>query len=358
MKFFKLLSTYFPGPTIDNFKSLVWTERYRAPGEFKLEVENDITVLAMLPLGSLVSHTDTLEVMIVENHEVLRGERNILQISVTGRSFEVFAENRTTAGCEQALEDASGNPIVETVTGLPASVATTILRGRMQPGTASAENAIPNLAISSSMRIPGITSVAAVIERGDLYSQVIKLIALVDAGIRNVRPNGAQTTLNMIVNDGADLRATVIFYALNEDLTDCKYFYSIQDYKNFATVAIKNGWGIYRSYTADIPTGTGLDRRSMYIAADDLKGPYSSPADVLIPPDARAQSELEQVPPLYLMEAKVTETAKPKFKIHYDVGDIVTVLGEYDHAEAMRVTEHIYTFDDKGMHGYPTLSEV
>jgi hypothetical protein len=160
----------------------------------------------------------------------------------------------------------------------------------------------------------------------------------------------------MVVHDGSDLRATVIFYALNEDLTDCKYFYSIKDYRNYARISTNT---TNREYlTKDLTAGvSGRQRRVMYVEASDLKGTYSPPTSTDVVAQ-RAQAELDQVPQLYLMEAKVTETAKPKFKINYDVGDIVMVLGEYESAEPMRVTEHIYTYDDKGMHGYPTLSAL
>jgi hypothetical protein len=294
--------------------------------------------------------------MIVENHEIFRDDKRNLQIAVTGRTFETFAENRTTAGSEQPLVDGTGATIVESIAAAPSStIALGLLKARMEPGTASAANAIPNLAISASIRVLD-TAMAQVIRRGDLYSRIIELLNLCDAGLKNVRPNGAQTTLNLIIHDGSDLRSSVIFYALNEDLSDCKYFYSISDYKNYAAIATNTTNRVYR--TRDLGADVnGLQRRSMYVEASDLKGAYSPPTatDVVA---SRAQMELDQVIQLYLMEAKVTETARPKFKINYDVGDLVMVLGDYDIADPMRVTEHILTFDNKGMRGYPTLSAL
>lgn len=357
MEFFKLDSSYLPGTTITNYESLVWSERYRDPGDFKLVVKDEIAILNTLPAGTLVSHTDTLEVMMVENHELTRDDKKHPIVTISGRSFETFAENRTTAGSETALY--SGTPEVgnvETVASASSStIAATLLKGRMEPGTASAANAIPNLRIVTTMRAPD-GAMAQVIKRGDLYSRVIELLNLCDGGLMNRRPNGAQTTLDLVVHDGIDRTATVIFYALNDDLTDCKYFWSIKDYRNYAAIATHITARVYR--TRDLGADVnGLARRVIYVEADDLKLAYSPPTstDVVA---SRAQATLDDQIQLYLMEAKVTETAKPKFKFHYDVGDLVMVLGEFEAAEAMRVTEHILTADDKGIRGFPSLSAL
>jgi hypothetical protein len=56
------------------------------------------------------------------------------------------------------------------------------------------------------------------------------------------------------------------------------------------------------------------------------------------------------------MDAKISITAKPKFKIDYDVGDLVSVFGEFGTKQIFRVSEHILTVDKDGQKGYPTLS--
>ena len=355
MKFFKLDSAYLPSTTYDNFDSLGWVERYQAPGEFQLKVKNDLKMLSKLSPGMLVSHTDTLEVMLVEDQQLERDEKGVPIVTISGRSFDIFAENRTTAGCEQPLTSDGTTPVVETITGTSAAVAAQILKGRMEPGTASAANAIPNLRVVSTIRAPD-ASMTQVIKRSDAYSRVAELMGLGKFGLANRRPNGAQGTLDLIVSDGRDLTATVTFYVLNDDLTDCKYLWSIRDYRNYARVAANTATREYRTraLAADV---TGLDRRVIYEEASDLKGAFSPPT-ATDPIASRGQNVLDAQVKLYLMEAKVTETARPKFKMHYDVGDIVTVLDEFQVSQKMRVTEHILTVDEKGVRGYPSLSAL
>lgn len=356
MELFKLITTptsYLPGDTIPKFETLVWSERYRAPGDFKLEVENEFAVLKKLPLGTLISHTDTKEVMIVENHEITRNPKDrSLKVNVSGRSFETFAENRITDGSKLALEAAVN---IETLGPLSSStIARNLLRIGLQPGTATADDAIPNLLVNEVMRSFD-TAMLQVIKRGDIYGRVLEFLQICDAGIKINRPFGAQTTLDIIVHDGIDRTNSVIFYAQNEDLDDANYFWSIKSEKNYAQVTGKLYGRLYPDRNLLGVNQTGLNRKVAYVEANDLEETSYPPTatDVL---SARGQLELDYMQRTSLLQAKISQTAKPKFKFDYDVGDIVTVFGEFDIDQVARVTEHILTVDKDGIRGYPSLN--
>ncbi len=42
----------------------------------------------------------------------------------------------------------------------------------------------------------------------------------------------------------------------------------------------------------------------------------------------------------------------------YDVGDIITVDGEYNATTTMRISEYVEIEDETGDSGYPTFSEI
>jgi hypothetical protein len=358
MKFFRLLTpSYLPGKTIDLFETLVWSERYEEAGDFKLVTKNDISIISILPLESLVSHTDTNEVMIVENYEIVRDKEKNLITTVTGRSFETFAENRVTYGSELPIVNPVGEAAyVEVTAPMPScEAATALLRVRMDPRLALSADAIPNLLVEEDVRVHD-TAMAHTFKRGNVYSAVLELLKMSSTGIKAIRPNGSQTTMNIIVHDGYDRRTSVIFYAQYEDLDDAKYFMSIKDYKNYARVATHITNRLYRH--RDLPVDlTGLDRRVIYEAADELEGTYSpeTSTDVVA---ARGQAVLDEHKQISLIQAKISPTATPKFKIDYEVGDIVTVFGEFATAQVMRVTEHILTVDKNGILGYPALTSL
>lgn len=357
MKIFKLDSSYKPSSSIDEFESFIWTERYDVAGDFELLVKNDSRILTTLPTGSLISHTDSLEVMIVENHEIERSKDKELLVKITGRSFETFAENRVTSGCSSSVKNPTTKDAnTEILSAMSSSAAAVyILKYGLQPGVASSDDEISNVVISDTVT-PQDAAVAYQIKRGDIYSQVLEFLKINKSGIKSIRPNGAQTTLNFVVHSGVDRSASVIFYAQYEDLEDAKYFKSIKGYKNYARVSTAYTSRLYRhrDLTADV---TGLSRRVIYEEASDLEGTYSPPTNTDVVA-GRGQAALDDNKKTSIIQATISETAKPKFKFDYDVGDLVTVHGEFSASETMRVTEHILTVDKEGIRGYPALSSL
>lgn len=358
---FKLNTSHKPGQTVQKFDTLIWTERYTAAGDFKIICLDDVSILTALPTGVLISHTDTNQVMIVENHWIKRNKEKKLEVTVSGRSFETFAEERVTNGTRQGLYDTSVDnvAITETFASAPAeNVARDLLRYSLESPYANADDAVANVSIKLVIREPD-APMAHVIKRGDVYKQVLELLGIANAGVKVVRPNGTQNTLDLVVYDGLDLTLgpqAVIFYAQNDDLVEPEYFWSIKGYKNYAQISTHTDARLYRhrDITANLQ---GLDRRIIYVEADDLEGSYTpgTSTDVVA---GRGQSELDAHKKVALLSAKVSETAKPKFKIHYDVGDLVKAFGEFATAQNMRVTEHILTVDKDGIRGYPSLSAV
>lgn len=358
MQLFKLNDDYSPGNTVNKFESLAWTERYRDAGDFQLVVMNEISILSKLPTGCLISHTDTREVMIVENHEVGRGSNKDLTITLTGRSFETFAENRLTTGSEEPLNDLSDPPVANVFTSpveSSAQLVERLLKLALQAGAAPAYAVIPNLSIYLDMSVLD-AAMEHVVQRGELYSRVLEYLGLCNAGIKTIRPLVGETTLDLVIHDGNDLLNSVVFNDQREDLEDAKYFWSIKGYKNYAQLAANTYARLHRhrDLVSDL---TGLDWRVLYVDANDIEGIYDPPdaSDVV---SARSQTALDNNKRVALLTAKISQSAKPKFKIDYDVGDLVMVFGEFATSQAMRVTEHMLTVDKSGTRGYPSLTIV
>lgn len=349
MELFKLEdSTWLPGDAVKNFDSLVWTERYQTAGEFQLIVKDDISILTALPLDTLISHTDTKEVMIVENHEIDRDNKKKLVVTVSGRSFETFTENRLTTGSSTSLET-GGVVNVEAVTGTSENIAADLITTAFTP----VPDQIPNISVSIVVRVVD-TTYSQVLKRGEIYARLLEYLQLGNYGIKIIRPVVAGSPMTFVIHDGLDLTETVVFIAQNEDLDNAKYFWSKRGSKNYATVAAKNFVHEYRQrdLLSDV---TGLDRRRLYVEASDLEGAYVfGSTDGVVA--SRAQNELSFHPQITLLQGVVSKTAKSKFKINYDIGDLVTVFGEFGVSQPMRVTEHILTKDSAGIQGYPSLT--
>jgi hypothetical protein len=360
MELFKLSSTFYPSSSLRNFDTLIWTERYAEAGEFKLEFRNANSkeLEALLPLGSLISHTGTKEVMIVENYEMSHEKDKSMLITVSGRSFETFLENRVTYNSLFPIYLSTTSGSTDKRDGVYVGITVgdyvmSILEYAFQTGT--------NKEVSNTLRVNELRLDTSPEDypsgRGDVYSEALKALALLDAGLKNVRPNGSQTTLDLVLSDGLDKRNTVIFSAQNEDLENAKYFKTIKSYKNYIWLALP------RQVNAEIRSSklsvdkTGLERRSMYSEdSEALDGARSVGVGTAV--YKLAQRLLAESLQLSMVQATISKTAKPKFKVDYDVGDIVTVQGEFETSQVMRVTEHILTVDNNGINGYPTLGAL
>lgn len=369
---------YHPSDTVQKFESLAWIERYREAGDFQLRAIDDTSILDILPIDSLVSHTDTREVMIVENHEIIRDPKKRLLVTISGRSLETMAENRTTPDSQLPFWNATQT--VETPVVIfpndPATVAALILQMRFQGAPpayvgnplefyfyAPTGQIVPNIICYASLDRPK-DSANYPMKRGELYKVVLELLASADAGIKVNRPItnpalGSEPKLYFVVYDGEDLTEEVVFYAAREDLDSATYFQSHKGYKNYATIAaLRHSIPEYQSLALTAPE-VGFKRRILYVEAQDLKMHPDNYVPDVNGPDAvstRAQGELDHNGKISLMDAKISITAKPKFKIDYDVGDLVSVFGEFGTKQIFRVSEHILTVDKDGQKGYPTLS--
>jgi hypothetical protein len=97
--FFRFLNPTDPmkmeqGILIPHLKSKMWIERYDQAGEFTFVADVKSGVRDLLPIGSFVSHVDTPEIMIVENHEISDKKDTDAEITISGRGFESDFESR------------------------------------------------------------------------------------------------------------------------------------------------------------------------------------------------------------------------------------------------------------------------
>lgn len=83
---------------LEGYESIIWTERDRPVGDFQITTKDVAKTVQQLPKNTLVSLRDSDEVMIVETHEVIEDEDGDLLLTVKGRSFESFFENRVMVG--------------------------------------------------------------------------------------------------------------------------------------------------------------------------------------------------------------------------------------------------------------------
>lgn len=370
------------GVIINGLKSKMWVERYADAGEFKFTADAKSDMKTKLPIGSFISHIDTSEVMVVENHEVSDSGDGNAKIVISGRGFETILENRIAGrngGSAPSYQsdynilnpDYIWNQIIDIIKQNITYAATYYLYGS---GGAYTYTYSPD----PNDEIPYIDARNAVVVTGEiiprpfkimpLYSLISGLLKLENLGLKVVRPNGPATPVffptftpghtTLYVHKGVDRSSQIVYSYDSGEIETAEYLWTNKANKNAAMVV-----GQFLLVFV-IPPETGIDRRMMIVDATDIDGKYDratlSGATLALVEDQmskRGIAALQSQNDVSITKVEVSKQAtKAKFRRDFDVGDLISVRGDYNAISTMRVIEYVEIEDETGNTGYPTLA--
>ena len=108
MELFTLNRGFLPQETIDEFSSVIWTERYYGDSEVELIVPATPDMIQKLPVGTFLGLVGSKEVMLLDSVDIESGA-----LKVTGGSLLSFLNNRfirVTAAHEDRYWNFAGQP--------------------------------------------------------------------------------------------------------------------------------------------------------------------------------------------------------------------------------------------------------
>lgn len=341
------------GISIEEYDSAVWVERYRMPGEFKVKAPLSSGLREKMPLDGLISHVDTKELMVVENHRIIEDKQSEPTIEVSGRSLDAFLEHRII-GWNEALitDDRAELTIVNDDTHAQVETLINAVVG-------STDNDIVGL-VADNTPVAGesATDVTRPLRRVNLHSTVMDILAVDDYGIRSNRPTVStdRTYPLLEIHGGVDVSGEVIFSWDTGDLTGAEYLWSTKTRKNAALV-------LSRFFVVDVPgAATDFGRRTMLVDAQDLDDHYSdaptggTKTTITGLMTTRGQEALANQNDTAIARVDVSPNASPAYRSDYNIGDLVTVEGNFETLTTMRVIEHIEVVDETGSSSTPVLS--
>jgi Siphovirus ReqiPepy6 Gp37-like protein len=384
--------TYLPNSLVEGYSSMIWTERYVDNGEFQMKTPNVAAAMSLLPELTPITLRDSNEVMFVETHSIDVDDKGDKELTITGRTFETFLENRVMVAAVYNTQWATlqaymtcdfvmfllWNNLVNSTGEDPSRAAT----------TQDALTAVPGVVITDSTTI---TDVAKNwwIDEGGVYQPIRDILALGGLGIRNIRPSTPGATAKVTTFDttrtasrgaiskvstpnisqlrvdaynGFDRRRTqavippVIFHYDSGHIDSPKYLFSSKDLKNQAKISASFGnvdvW-LATGTVPPTPNPTGLARRVMFIDGGDIGTQVY--ATFLASIVQKAQIELVKNLRQVLFDGAISPISPYKYGVDYLLGDKVTLLAEYGMELSMLVSEYVRTEDQAGDRGYPTL---
>lgn len=351
---------------IENYDSLIWTERYNTVGDFQIVTGNIEPFLQKLPEGTRLTLRDSNHVMVVETHKIERKKNQPQKLTITGRSFESILDRRVAI---QSVSSLTGTADWAVTAKTPSDVAHYICVKICVDGIVTPAAIFPSAMVQFPTPADYNTSTGPtksfVVPRGRLLQTVLSLIqteapadisttpvtpAVVPHGIRAVRPNSAGTAIAIQFYVGTDKSQTVYFDAKRELLDDGTYLFSKVGSANV-------GFGVAKGLAATMFEGatepTGLERRETL-----TDGSTSEISSVTVLQEYMSQ-DLAQASETAIFDGSINQDLNPyRYGVDYNLGDIVKVAGDYGLDELARVTEYIRTEDATGDKAYPTLETI
>ena len=375
-------STYTDGQLIPNIESILWVERYAEAGEFTITGSPTKTFMEDLALGTLISHSDTTSVMMVENHSIDETKDGDTKIEITGRTIDAVAmESRIIAN-----NGLTPIQVLQKYIDLPLFADYTISYYNDRPSSWGQIEAIVNRYLLASRNIDNdsfpfpnfyIRSTPSgrtddpklykyplsAPKLGNVYEVVKNLLDATKSGMKIERPNQTHTTLDFVIHQGVDLSSSVQFNWAAGDLENIRYLWTNKDYKNSAYVT-SDSFGIRVIPSTFLITGWDLNFAA--IDMGDVSQYYADPNALTTTEynnlvnvyTSAALTELGKHKPGLFMDATVSKETTFQYGKHYNIGDIVYVTGNYGAEAKMKITEFARTMDSSGETGIPTLSPL
>ena len=361
MELFKFNYTTDPtvlerGELINGATSIMWVERYREAGEFEIVAPLSSGLLSFLPIGTLISHADSMEVMIVENQEIDEEKIEDPVITFTGRTLETFLEQRII-GTNQAR---ASSTITEysLAADYTWNQAVKLINDHIQ-NTTNVNDQLVNVVATTTVTGTGPRTLQ-VLKRDEVYKALLEILETDDLGIRTIRrstfPGGDNTRTQFSIFRGVNRSNQVIFSWKAGDLSEVNYLWSDKKSKTSAMVV-----GRYINVMVD-GTSTKYNKRTMIVDADDIDGNLSAPpsgaalTDVINKMIARGNSAISAKNRVTISRADISNISKYQYRKDFNVGDLVTLDGNFGQIAIMRVTEYVEIEDETGESAHPTLS--
>ena len=358
MELFKFTSTsgspFLEGEMINSAKRITWVERYREPGEFKIEAPLESGLREFLPIGTFISHVNTEEVMLVEDHNYKDDKEKGPYIAVTGRSLEIVTENRIV-GANYAYGTPTPPPPEYILAAAPlgAQVATLISQHILAGQVADPNDEIPYLVVTNAIPSEG-EQIERVMKRHPVHKAVLELLGLGNYGVRTIRqPDG---NVRIELHKGIDRSSTVSFSWVAGEIDSSEYLLSTRKNKN--TALVKGRYVEQMVYT----TGANkYDRRVLLVDASDLDDYLDETptgallTDIRTKMTERGQREIRINNDVNIVRSDISDRTKFRYRRDYQVGDIVSIDGAFSAFDNRRVTEFTEIEDENGESGHPTL---
>lgn len=337
---------------VDEFESLIWTDRYDEYGDFELYLAMDQSLLNYVKQDYYLWCSDSEHLMIIEQLNITSDVEEGNKLIVTGRSLESILDRRIVWGQKVLtgyLQDAIYILLKENI------IAPTIEDRKIENFifTFSQEEKITKLEIDTQYT-------------GDnLYEVINALCTKHQIGFKLILNSENKFEFSLYVGEDRTYDQTqnpyVIFSPKFENIINSSYLESRQAMKNVTLVA-GEGEGASRKMVT-VGSASGIARRELFTDARDISsdvgdGKTLSTTEYNEQLTQRGTEKLSECEEVISFEGEVEATRMFKYGEDFFVGDIVQIANEYGHEGTAYISEFVMNQSESGISMYPTFKTI
>lgn len=339
---------------IDNFQSLIWTERYSKYGDFEIYMAADDDVINSIAQDYYIWVKESERVMIIEKIEIETNTESGNYLTISGRSLESLLMRRIV--WDQTIF--YGN--------LEAGIKTLITQNIISPTNSNRK--IDNFIFrdSEDEAVTSISINSAQFTGTTLYEAIKGLCDSYGLGFKITLNNANQFVFSLYsgVDHSYDQNTNpyVVFSPSFENIVNSDYINTTENYCTVAEVAGEGEGSERRKIEVGDTSITGVLRRELFVDARDI----SSSTDDGTLSDEDYENQLSERGISKLAETLVTSSfdgevdTKNLFRYgeNFGMGDLVQIVNEFGMSKKVRVVEFIQSEDVKGYTSYPTFDDA
>lgn len=378
------VNTFLPyGGLIEDYDSLVWTEKFQDHSEFILTTSHIDDFRLQLPIESFVTLLQSLEVMKVESHTIGRDQKGKEKLTIRGRSVTSILENRV-------IQLASPSKTAKlNVINADRALVWLVIYSTVKEYTSDSifSGAFDPNGISGGFEITGNTPLSTVddddtywIPAGVVDRPIRSYLEETGRGMAFRRPDGksgyifdtaplSSTLTSSITEARFDLREpdnvsdTVIFDVEKGHFTDVEWIESVRNAKTVGYLNVPNTTNMTDIvFNPAFPNASSRTKLGLlgYSHESSLPGDETEGTTAEIKKALKAQmrNQLKKEHPyLIVTGGQVSSTAPFRYLEHYALGDVVGVYSVRYGFEKKKVTEFIRSWESGTESAYPVLSQ-
>lgn len=336
---------------VDNYESLIWTDRYYKYGDFELYIPMHRSLLESLKKDHYLYIRDSEHLMIIEDFEITTDAEVGSHLRVVGRSLESILDRRIVWG----QKTYSGN--------VQAIIKSMITDAIISPEIESRK--IENFIFqdSSDESVNG-DSIEVQFTGDNLYDAVSLLCQMVGAGFRIILDSDNNFVFSLYSGQDRsytqDTNPYVVFSPSFENIIDSRYIETNSNCRNVTLVA-GEGEGSERK-TITVGDVSGLLRRELFTDARDI----SSQTDEGTLTDEqynaqlteRGNTTLQEYTTSTAFDGKAETTRMFRYGEDFFMGDIVQIANEFGMEGRAYITAIIRSQNEQGLAVYPTFETI